>query len=226
MPTATAPDLSLSEKLLFACGELDRQGYPSYTAEALAVAAWRDDPEAFGLRGFRHAHPAEAKVRTLLMGTKGLPARGLLEKVGTMEYTLTRAGRAALARLNGTAPPAVPTVRLPRPLDKGLRRLLDGSALEKFNDGRKAELTSADAWGFWGLTTHDRDGTVDPKLAAVESLLREAERVSATGDIELGNGRVVSGGEVRVVANLHRWLLDRFARHLNLLRARPADGRD
>jgi hypothetical protein len=39
-------------------------------------------------------------------------------------------------------------------------------------------------------------------------------------DAEASTGRVVTAGDIRVMTNIHRYMQDRFERHLNLLRKR------
>lgn len=48
--------------------------------EDLAVAAWRIDPERFGLR--RWDYPDMNRVKVCVYGEKGLIARGILENAG------------------------------------------------------------------------------------------------------------------------------------------------
>jgi hypothetical protein len=84
---------------------------------------------------------------------------------------------------------------------------------------RKAELTFMTACDFWRL---EESGNPDAALAEFGDTIAAVESVLAGGDAELRAGRVVNAGEVRVLANLHSYLLDRFERHLNLLRQRKA----
>ena len=94
-------------------------------------------------------------------------------------------------------------------------------AVRKMEEGRKQELTSADAWRFWDITQNLRGDAVDGHLGRVERFLQELERELAQSDVELSGGRIITAGDVRVLANVHRYMADRFARHLNLLRNRP-----
>lgn len=48
-----------------------------------------------------------------------------------------------------------------------------------------------------------------------------ADVIAARVRLELPGGLVVGRGDVTVCRHLHRYLMDRFASHLNLLRARP-----
>jgi hypothetical protein len=98
-------------------------------------------------------------------------------------------------------------------------RALGSKALDLYESGRKAELTFMTACDFWRL---EESGNPDAALAEFGDTIAAVESVLAGGDAELRAGRVVNAGEVRVLANLHSYLLDRFERHLNLLRQRKA----
>jgi hypothetical protein len=63
------------------------------TLAALVLAAWRADPETFGLDGCKHDHPDSAHVRNDLYGPAGLLTRGYLVRKGKV-YHVTPAGRA------------------------------------------------------------------------------------------------------------------------------------
>src|SRR5439155_531059 len=46
--------------------------------------------------------------------------------------------------------------------------------------------------------------------------------VLAVNDAERSSSRVLTAGDIRVLTNVHRYMEDRFDRHLNLLRSRAA----
>jgi hypothetical protein len=220
--STTVAEFTASEKILLAADHLDRQGRAPFTAETLVVASWRQFPETFGLRGYVDQHPDSNKVLSSIMGEKGLARRGWLVKMGKKEYALTREGRRVVARLlQQEEPEPAKTVRLPRDKERLLVSLLDSTALRKVEEGRKNELSSADAWRFWDITQNLRGEAVDEHLRRVEHFLNELERETAQADLELAGGRVITAGDVRVLANVHRFMLDRFAQHLKLLRSRP-----
>jgi hypothetical protein len=54
----------------------------------------------------------------------------------------------------------------------------------------------------------------------MDKTLAELDRVLADVDAETSIGRTVSAGDVRVMTNIHRYMEDKFERHLNLLRKR------
>ncbi|MCI0463274.1 MAG: hypothetical protein L0Z62_40525 [Gemmataceae bacterium] len=216
-------EYTVPEKILLAADQLDKDGQSPFSAEALIVAAWQKFPKTFGLKGYADQYPDSNKVLSSIMGEKGLARRGWLIKMGQKVYSLTREGRQALRRMlrQEEAPEPPPSnLRLPRDQERALLNLLESSAAAKFEEGRKQELTFADACRFWGITENLRGDALDGRLRQLEDSLAEFERLLADSDAELTGGRVVSAGDLRVLGNMHRYMEDRFGRHLTLLRSR------
>ena len=61
---------------------------------------------------------------------------------------------------------------------------------------------------------------LDERIEIVDKQLNALDRFFAETDAELSSGRVLSAGDIRVLANIHRHMTDKFERHLNLLRSR------
>ena len=229
--TPTQPnvdDFTVPEKILLAADHLEKEGQSPFTAEALIVAAWQKFPRTFGLKGFTDQHPDSNKILSSLMGEKGLARRGWLVKMGQKLYALTRDGRQVIRRVmlqEEEAPVANQVQRLGRDEERFVQVLLDSTAVQKFEENRKAELTFADACRFWGITENMRQDVLDAKLQLVETHLADLDRQLADADAELSTGRVLTAGDVRVLSNIHRYMADRFERHLNLLRSRSSGSR-
>jgi hypothetical protein len=221
---ANLAECTVPEKILLAADHLEKQGQSPFSAEALIVAAWQQYPRTFGLKGYADLYPDSNKILSSIMGEKGLARRGWLVKMGQKLYALTRDGRQVVRRLlneDATEPePAAPAAHLSRDQEKFLVGLLDSTAVQKFEENRKMELTFADACRFWGITENLRGDVLDTRLTQFETNLNELDRALGSADAELSNGRVVSAGDVRVVTNIHRHMEDRFSRHLSLLRTR------
>jgi hypothetical protein len=215
-------EFTVPEKILVAADQLDKQGQSPFSAEALIVAAWQKFPKTFGLKGFAEHYPDSNKILSSIMGEKGLARRGWLVKMGQKMYALTREGRQVVRRvtLDDEDPGPSSMVKLSRDQEKFVSGLLESSAVQKFEENRKGELTFADACRYWGITENMKGEALDGKLEQFEHLLAELDRVFADADSVLSNGRAVSAGEVRVLSNIHRYMEDRFDRHLNLLRSR------
>ena len=220
-----AIDMTVPEKILIAANQLDLQGNTPFSAEALIVCAWQQFPKAFGLKGYADQYPDSNKILSSIMGEKGLARRGWLIKMGQKLYAMTREGKHASAQTaaGGRSPTdTVQTARLRPDLEKQLVTLLDSTAVQKFEERRKNDLTFADACRFWAITENMRGDTLDEQFRKFDKDLQELERIIAVNEIELTNGRMVSPGDVRVLSNIHRYMEDRFSRHLNLLRSRSS----
>jgi hypothetical protein len=215
-------DCTVPEKILLAAAQLEKDGHSPFSAEALIVASWDKFPKTFGLKGYTDLHPDSNKVLSSIMGEKGLARRGWLTKMGQKLYAVSREGKLVLARLQagGEAPPADVPVKLTREQDRTLLSLFATSAVEKFEENRKHELTFADACRFWGITENQRGEALDARLNRFAVQLMDLERLLGTGSTELSNGRLLTGEDLGQLADIHRYLEERFGRHLSLLRSR------
>jgi hypothetical protein len=222
--TANVDDFTVPEKILLAADHLDKSGQSPFSAEALIVASWQKFPKTFGLKGYAELYPDSNKILSSIMGEKGLARRGWLVKMGQKLYALTREGRHIIRKvtLEEEEEPVGGNslLRLSREQEKFVQAMLDSSAVQKFEENRKGDLTFADACRFWGITENSKGDALDSRLAQAQSQLGELDRVLADNDAELSSGRVFTAGDVRVLTNIHRYMEDRFDRHLNLLRSR------
>ncbi len=128
------------------------------------------------------------------MGEKGLARRGWLVKMGQklLPRSSTRDGRNVIRRVlmeEEESPPAGAIQRISREHDKLLKMLFDSSAVQKFDEHRKNELTFADACRFWGITENMKGEELDEKLEEMNKILAELDRVCA--DADAGGCRVV-----------------------------------
>lgn len=218
-------DFTVPEKILLAAENLEKQGQSPFTAEMLIVASWQRFSSTFGLKGFTEKYPDSNKILSSIMGEKGLARRGWLVKMGQKLYALTREGRNVIRRVmmeEEEDAPAGGVQRMSREHERFLKVLFDSSAVQKFEDNRKHELSFADACRFWSITENMKGELLDEKLEDVNTTLAELDRILADVDAEMSGGRVVTAGEIRVMTNIHRYMQDRFERHLNLLRSRTS----
>lgn len=216
-------DFTVPEKILVAADQLEKQGQSPFSAEMLIVASWQKFPSTFGLKGFAEKYPDSNKILSSIMGEKGLARRGWLVKMGQKLYAMTREGRNVVRRvmLQEEEPlPAGSLHNLSREHDRFLKVLFDSSAVQKFEENRKHDLTFADASRFWGITENLKGEQIEARLDEVDRTLAELDRVLADNDGETSGGRHVTAGDIRVLTNIHRYMEDRFERHLNLLRTR------
>lgn len=217
-------EFTVPEKILLAADALEKQGQSPFSAEALIVASWQKFPKTFGLKGFAEQYPDSNKILSSIMGEKGLARRGWLSKMGQKLYSLTRDGRQVVRRVTLQEEEAPESgVRVPREQERFLVSLLDSAAVQKFEENRKGDVSFTDACKFWSVTDAMKGEAIEARLRHVQATLLDIDRLFADAeDAQLSSGRVVSAGDIRVLSNIHRYMEDRFDRHLNLLRARPA----
>ena len=226
MSTSTKPnvdDFTVPEKILLAAENLEKKGQSPFTAEALIVASWERFPSTFGLKGFTEKYPDSNKILSSIMGEKGLARRGWLVKMGQKLYAMTREGRNVVRRVmmeEEEPPPPGGLHRLNREHDRFLKALFDSTAVRKFEENRKQDLAFADATRFWGITENLKGDQLDDRLEQFDRTLAELDRVLSDVDGEMSGGRAVTAGDIRVLTNIHRYMEDKFDRHLNLLRKR------
>jgi hypothetical protein len=215
-------ECTVPEKILLAAHQLEEQGQSPFSAEALVVVSWQRFPRTFGLKGYTDQYPDSNKVLSSIMGERGLTRRGWLAKMGQKLYALTREGRQVVVRLQqgGEPPPSAPAIKITREMEKQLLPLLSSHAVQKFEEGRKDELTFAEACRFWGITENQQGEALTARLDRTRAILADVERVIGTGSAELSNGRSVSRDDLNLLMAVHEYLAERFARHLSLLRSR------
>lgn len=221
--TTNVDDFTVPEKILLAADSLDKEGQSPFSAEALIVASWQKFSKTFGLKGYADQYPDSNKILSSIMGEKGLARRGWLVKMGQKLYALTREGRQVVRRVlleEGEEEQSGANVKLSREMEKFVISLLDSSSVQKFEENRKGELTFADACRFWSVTENMKGDALDARIQQVQANLSELDRTLADVDAELSTGRVLTAGDVRFLTNIHRYMEDRFDRHLNLLRSR------
>jgi DNA-binding PadR family transcriptional regulator len=224
--TSTKPnveDFTVPEKILLAAENLEKKGQSPFTAEVLIVASWERFPSTFGLKGFAEQYPDSNKILSSIMGEKGLARRGWLVKMGQKLYALTREGRNVIRRVMMQEEEPTPdgsVHRVSREHERFLKVLFDSTAVQKFEGNRKHELTFADACRFWSITENTKGEQLDERLEYLDKTLAELDRELADLDGETTDRRPVTAGDIRVMTNIHRYMEDRFDRHLNLLRSR------
>ena len=217
-------EFTVPEKILLAAQQLEDREQSPFSAEALIVASWQKFPKTFGLKGYTDQYPDSNKVLSCIMGERGLTRRGWLAKMGQKLYSLTREGKQVVVRLQtGGEPPLTgqlqPPVKVTREQEKYLLGLFGSSAVQKFEEGLKDELTFADASRFWG-TEDLRGEALTARLDRLRATLGDVERSLGNGSAELSNGRSITREDLSLLTAVHEYLEDRFSRHLSLLRNR------
>lgn len=207
--------MKATEKIIVAAAYLEDRGQSPFSSEDLIVEAWNRFMDSFGLAGHETSFPDSNKIITSIVGKRGLVARGYLDKKGAKLYAMTYEGKRIAARLRQEPEPE-PTrqrVKLSRDADTSLRRLfaLETAGVESF----------ALACKFWGIS-----GDKDTKDGLAKYLLFFEDRLkSLATDIGdcfavLSDGHEIVRADVAGLHELHRALLSRYRRHLDLLHCR------
>ena len=216
-------ELKVSDKILVAASVLDKKGESPFSAEALIVTSWQHFPRTFGLKGYADLYPDSNKVLSSIMGERGLAKRGMLAKLGQKLYALTKEGRRRVAVISQEEEPEPENhIELAKDKDRFLQSLFTSSAVRKFEENQKQDLTFADACRFWDISQNLTGEAVDTRLRYIEQSLNELDPILAQEDAQLNSGRVVTAGDLRALRNIHNYMADKFDRHLNLLRSRTS----
>jgi hypothetical protein len=227
MPVNVVAELTISQKIILAAHRLEELGQTPFTAEALTVACWKDSPRTFGLKGFVELYPDSNKILACLMGERGLARRGWVVKKGPKLYELSRQGRDEARRVqtgdDSPAPKrrALARIQVPKDLERQLIDLFNTTAVRRYKDGMKREITFKDACKFWGLAESVQGEAVDQALNKVPDTLEKVEKLLIGETVELpSNGQSVTQANLKELAGVHRYLTETFSRHLSQQRER------
>jgi hypothetical protein len=228
--TASIPKVTVHDKLLLAAARLEDDGKSTFSAEDLVVAAWRLDPETFGLPGHldesgRPAYPNSNRIYVEIMGSKPIRKLGFLAKVGTKKFRLTESGRQRVQELRSRSADAEAgsngKVAFSRDTSRKLQKLLATRAVEKLRNGRKDEITFTDASSFWGISARSSAMTFQASLGDVEGTLRAAEEASAERPIRFEHGgKAYTSEDIGQLVSLHQYMLEAFSSELDIIRRR------
>jgi hypothetical protein len=217
----TIAEATVPEKILLAAHQLEKEGQSPFSAEALIVASWQKFKKTFGLKGYAELYPDSNKVLSTIMGGKGLVHRRWLDKKGQKLYVLTREGQNIVRKLRqGELPePEAPT-DISREQDKLLLHLLGTPAVQKYDDDRRNDLKFGDACRFWSISEEMQGESLDSKLNRIRTTLRDLGGHIGPEGWELSNGRSIAEEDLDHLMEVHEFLEEKFARHLNLWRTR------
>jgi len=174
--------MSRAEKLLVAAGSLAARGKSSFSAEDLAVEAWRIFKTDFSLKGHSD-HPDSNMVLTQVMGKKApLIIRGWLEKIGAKQYRITAKGISDLQNLGYEGGEIVSRIRVDRELEHDLGPLLTSDAFEMWKQGQGEAITFHQFCRFANLSARDDWQKVAGKLEQVSYLVDQAAKWGGSGE--------------------------------------------
>lgn len=167
-----AESLTLAEKVLLGAVECTNgSDTATFTAEALAVQAWKMDRNAFGLRGFENEYPDSNKIFKSIDSKGGLVAKALIAKVGDRTFRVTPAGFAKAAALR----PAEDDLRKPdRGLAAEVNKIISHPVFREWlTDPQKPNKFYA-AGHFWGIAPGTPSKVIRDRLKHIEVTLTTA----------------------------------------------------
>ena len=219
--------LSLEEEVLIAGANLDKNGQTIFTAEDLAIAAWKRFPDSFAMEGYPK-YPDSNRVYTKLMGKKGLVGRGWLVKVGEKRYQVSEGGKIfakSLVELSGFSTGSRSV--LSRDQKQILEKLLSSRVITKIKASESESIGFHDACSFWDISPRSNASTLQAHLHTVKSITETANRaISEWGEITLTQGgSAITMSEIELLRETNRMLLQKFKGDLDIIRKRTDERR-
>jgi hypothetical protein len=222
--------LGLKEKLLLAAlacsnGETDK----SFTGEELLVEAWKQDPHAWGLRGFELEHPDLEKLRKEIdsrgksTGSQSLVNNGFLAKQEGRIYRLTSKGLAASSRLKRPGKTVDDTVQMKvgRELHSKIKNILDSQIFGSWIKNPDQPRLFRDAGYFWGIGPGSPAGTVRKRVREVDDVLQAAYQFLKDREVsEIADARgklLFDRNDLDRCSEFQQTLKRRFAKELAVL---------
>ncbi|HEY0098012.1 MAG TPA: hypothetical protein VGB76_03560 [Pyrinomonadaceae bacterium] len=222
----TESRLGLKEKALLAAlkctgGDINK----SFTLEDLLVEAWKQDHEAWGLRGYEKVYPdvdrlsKEINSRGKSLGAKGLVNDGFLAKQNSRVYRLTTKGLAFAARLKPDDETV--QVKVTRALHNTIKSIMDNQVFRSWLTNPEQPKYFRDAGYFWGIAPGSPASTVKLRIGAVDSALKDAyEFLEIHGIDEVADSRsriLFDRKDIERCSEFQLVLKKRFAHELTIL---------
>jgi len=214
--------LTLAEKVLLAAVECANGAVgATFTAEELAVQAWKMDRNAFGLRKFENDHPDSNKIFKSIDSKGGLVAKALITKVGDRTFALTAAGLAKAALLRA---PKDDLRKPERGLAAEINNIISHPVFREWLVDPKKPNKFYEAGHFWGIAPgtpsrviRERVNRVDVTLSAALEYLDKNDTNTLWGEREQA---VAERRDVERCLEFHTLLKQRFKQELTLLTSR------
>jgi hypothetical protein len=219
--SSASDQISLADKLLLAAVKVsDAKLDQDFPAESLVVAAWQEDPQAFGLRGHEDHHPDSNKVYTKIDGRSGIVTKGWLAKCGERRLKLTEAGLARAARLTVSRDSDLQG-KLERSLQDSVNRIVSHAEFRAWLQDRSKPDRFRGAGHFWGIAPGTPAATVRSRVGAVDATLREALRMlenRGLAEVLEHRGQVLfDRTDVEMALQFQKTLKERFKSDLRIL---------
>lgn len=216
--------LSLKEKILVAAVEGTGANHEvTFTLEDLTVWAWRGEQATWGLRGYESDYPDSDKIKKELSsrgrGTKGIVDLGWFDSVGTRIYTVTAAGLAMYAILDGSNKDFHD--KAGRALELEIRQILEHRVFKDWLKDPSKPRHFREAGHFWGIAPGTPKNTVRQRIRKVDVALDGALAVlddKGVDTISLAHGKVLfDRKDIERCNQFHADLKARFEKDLRIL---------
>jgi hypothetical protein len=220
--------LTNADKVLLAAMRLcEGDSARTFTAEALAVAAWLGDKTSFGLRGYEDQYPDSNKLFKSIDSKGGLVVKGLIQKVGDRTFRLSAGGIAAGSRLDPLSPEK--QLRLERELATAVSRLIEHAVFREWI-GDHAKPTKFSAAGqFWGVAPGTPERIVRGRINSIQTTLEEALQYMTARGVDVlfkeKDKPLCDRVDVERCLEFHEALKGRFSKELAILMPREQTGR-
>ena len=216
--------IDLKRQLLLAAVQCSGAGTDkTFTFEELLVAAWKQDNQSWGLRGFETEHPDSERIHRELdsrgKNGKGLVELGWLDKVRPRVYRLTLKG---LTETGKTKPEhRVVREKIRRQSEEEVRRILEHPVFHQWLEDPERPKKFREAGTFWNIAPGTPPAVITKRIQAVDDVLTTAlDLLLGAGVEELGSGRgalLFDHTDLERSREFQRMLKARFARDLHVL---------
>lgn len=218
-----AKGLGLKQQILLAAFELTGGDLTkTFTAEELLVHGWKNDKQAWGLRGFEQYHPDSSKLFKELdahAGKQGIVGEGLLEKVHRRVFRLTPTGLAGASALRPSD--TVARDKADRQLEQAVKRIIEHPVFKDWLREPERPKYFREAGHFWGIAPGTPARTVVERVEAVERTLCAALKAlddRGVNEMIEQRGKVLfERKDIERCLEFQRVLVERFKRDLSAL---------
>jgi len=213
--------LTNAEKVLKAVMRLcDGDSGRTFTAEELAVAAWREDKTSFGLRGYENEYPDSNKLFKSIDSKGGLVAKGLIVKVGDRTFQISGGGVAAGSQLMPSNEEQ--QLKLERDVGAAVNKLVSHPAFSEWLKDRSKPSRFSVAGQFWGIAPGTPARVVRDRMANVEAILRQAHQYMVSRGVSTlykeKNRVLCEMQDIERCLEFNDAIKQRFAKELEILR--------
>lgn len=187
------------------------------------MAAWKNDPASWGLRGYEQQHPDSNRIHRELdsrgRGHQGVVGSGYLERVRARTYRLTPKGLAAAAAVEDAGEAS--RERVNRVFENEVTRVIEHPAFLEWIQNPDNPRSFREIGHFWGVAPGTPPRVVRQRVQGVEDTLTAALDLLERRELnEVGDrhGRLLfDRADVERGLEFHVAMKTRFAADLRVL---------